>query len=321
MDEECLITIVIPVYKVEKFLCRCIDSILNQTYSKLEIILVDDGSPDKSGEICDRYANRDERIKVIHKKNGGLSDARNAGTKIATGKYITYIDSDDYVSNDYIETLYSTLKKYDADICVCDLIMTDVENISLHKEKSIEIEFDYISAIERMLYQTLFDTNACGKLYPTYIMKNILYPKGKLYEDLFTTYRVFGAVKKVVYINQKKYYYWQNPDSIMHNVFNKRMFDEIEAVDEIVKYVEKNMPEIKKAAYARKFSSYSQVIRWMPDDADEDSLDKRNQLWKFVKQYRCQMIFDSKARKKNRLAGVIAYMGMGLYRKISNRYN
>ena len=178
--EEDLITIVIPIYKVENYLDKCVKSVINQTYKNLEIILVDDGSPDNCPKKCDEYEKKDTRIKVIHKENGGLSDARNAGIDIAKGKYITFIDSDDYVSEDYVEYMYNLLKQNNTKMSTCE---TQVVNI----EKETEMETQFVENIEiltkrDLFYKILFaqksDVSAYSKLYETELFKDIRYPKG-----------------------------------------------------------------------------------------------------------------------------------------------
>lgn len=157
-----LITVIIPCYKVEQYLPKCINSVLTQTYTNLEIILVDDGSPDNCGNICDNYAQKDSRIKVIHKTNGGLSDARNKGIDIAHGEYITFIDSDDYVSNDYIEVLYNLLKENNAQMSIClpYCISEMNETIIRINNKNKKIIFNSEEALISMFYQKDFDTSA-----------------------------------------------------------------------------------------------------------------------------------------------------------------
>nr|WP_308499447.1 glycosyltransferase family 2 protein [uncultured Agathobacter sp.] len=311
-----LISIVIPIYNVELYLDRCLKSIVNQTYDNLEIILVDDGSVDRCSNICDNWGKKDHRIKVIHKKNGGLSDARNSGTNIANGKYITYIDSDDWVSNYYVEMLYKTIYKTEADIAVCNFTKTNKE--IQYKEKLCNpIVYNNLEAIKKMLYQKNIDNSAWGKLYPTNLMKKMLYPTGRLYEDLFITYKVFANVNKVAYLNSSLYYYWINPNGIMNSGFSEKIFDEIDAVDEIVDYVEKNIPDIKKAAYSRKFSSYSQVFRWIPNDIQDGTVKlKKDKLWEFIEAYRTCMIRDNNARLKNRIGAVVSYLGPRIYSQI-----
>lgn len=232
-----LISVVIPIYNVEQYLRDCLQSIINQTYNNLEIILIDDGSPDNCGKICDEYEKKDSRIKVIHKKNGGLSDARNYGLKLATGKYITFIDSDDYVDMHFIEYLYSAIKRTNADISFCDYTETK-GTMDLNTEKLLYDNFgeEVYNNLE-MLKQLYipqkhgYEFVAWGKLYKTelFTKNNIFYPVGKLHEDTFTTYKLIYYAKKICSIDYKGYYYRIRSGSIMTSEFNIKRFDMMEA--------------------------------------------------------------------------------------------
>ena len=178
-----LISVIVPIYKVEKYLHKCIDSILAQTYTNLEIILVDDGSPDNCGKICDEYAAKDSRIKVIHQPNGGLSAARNAGLDIATGDYIGFVDSDDYIAPDMYEKLYNALVKNDADMAICDY--QRFGNELPYDEMSLTTEV--ITGLQAMEKQnTVINCSfvvAWSKLYKSFIFSNVRFPVGKINED------------------------------------------------------------------------------------------------------------------------------------------
>jgi glycosyltransferase involved in cell wall biosynthesis len=233
-----LISIIIPVYKVEDYIRRCVDSILKQTYGNLEIILVDDGSPDRCGQICDEYAAKDSRIVSIHKKNGGLSDARNAGMDICKGEYITFLDSDDWVDKNYIEKLYRLLKDTDSDISVCNFIRTSKEDVEADASKEEIHTYSNLEALDHLeskgdiqLYIQL--VVAWGKLYRRSIFEGITYPVGKLHEDEFTTYKLLYKAGRIVITNARLLYYWQREDSIMGAGFNARgSMDDIEALIE-----------------------------------------------------------------------------------------
>ena len=217
-----LITIIVPVYKVEDYLERCVDSILCQVYAELEIILVDDGSPDRCGEICEAYAKRDPRVKVIHKKNGGLSDARNAGIEQANGRYITFLDSDDWVHEEYVSHLYDLLKKTDADISVCGYLTLGSEQIPDEPAAETVHEFTGEEALDRLV--AFGDLHAqmivaWGKLYKTALFDGILFPYGRIHEDEFTTYKLLYRARKVAVTTRKLLYYWQREDSIMGSGF------------------------------------------------------------------------------------------------------
>lgn len=210
-----LISVIIPIYNVESYLRRCLDSVLRQTYSNLEIILVDDGSPDNCPSICDEYANNDTRIVVIHKKNGGLSDARNAGLDICRGDYITFVDSDDWVNEKYVERLITIANKRDADLVIGEHKKTgngiNLEDQQNHYEK----EFSNKEAI-RILFENKCAsfTMSCGKLYKKNLFETIRFPLNKYHEDNYTTYLIFYNTKKIVYTTQVLYYYFQREGSI-----------------------------------------------------------------------------------------------------------
>lgn len=232
-----LISVIIPIYKVEKYLKKCINSVLNQTYSNLEIILVDDGSPDNCRKICDNYKKKDKRIKVIHKKNGGLSDARNKGIAIAQGKYISFIDSDDYIEKNMIELLYNNLKKENADISICNYYTFNEEQEKLEKEspdtakQEIEI-FNSQSALKKLMSKNSFGDYAWNKLYSAKLFSKVKYPVGKKMEDLGTTYKLFLLSNKIVYTNKKLYNYLQRNGSIANSKTESLMKDRMDlAID------------------------------------------------------------------------------------------
>ena len=232
-----LITIIVPVYRVEEYLARCVDSILAQTYKHLEIILVDDGSPDNSGTICDSYAQHDDRISVIHKQNGGLSDARNAGIDRANGSYLTFLDSDDWIPEEYIMYLYGLLKEAESDISLCNFLKTTSEILPVSTESEIITVLTNNEVLEK--YTDLGDefhpqmVMACGKLFKVELFKTIRFPVGRLHEDEFTTYKLFYYAKKTVLSTRPLYYYWQRDDSIMGLGFKtKNKLDYLDALAE-----------------------------------------------------------------------------------------
>ena len=217
---EELISVIVPIYKVEAYLERCIGSIVNQTYKNLEIILVDDGSPDSCPDICDAWKEKDDRIKVIHKKNGGLSDARNAGMQIMAGTYISYIDSDDWVANDMYEKMMYAIKKNDADICECQFEKT-AGIVKSNKEQ----QTDKVTILKKEIVDQLY------------------FEKGKYNEDEFWTYQAVERAEKIVQIEDVGYYYFFREDSIINETYNIRKLDALEARYQRMKYLEK-YPEI-----------------------------------------------------------------------------
>lgn len=219
IDNIHLISIIVPIYNVEKYLRRCVDSIAKQTYRNLEILLIDDGSTDSCGKICDEYAAFDKRINVIHKTNGGLSDARNVALDICTGDYIVFIDSDDFVSELYIENLYNSIIFSGADMSSCQFIEF-YDGGSAPQAKSISkkdiLVLNSERYLEKMLYQNFAETCAWGKIYKRFLFDDIRFPYGKLYEDVPTTYKVILKCMKTAIIPNTDYYYYQRSESI-HN--------------------------------------------------------------------------------------------------------
>ena len=188
---EDLISVIVPIYKVEKYLEKCILNIVNQTYSNLEIILVDDGSPDNSGKICDEYARKDSRIKVVHKLNGGLSDARNAGIEIATGKYIAFVDSDDYIEEKMISKLYDLLKANDADVSACNICkFYEDKEIELDENEEIVKSYPPEQAILLTILDDSFGNYAWNKLYRSELFSDVRFPFKRRYEDIATIYKI-----------------------------------------------------------------------------------------------------------------------------------
>lgn len=218
-----LISIIVPVYNVEKYLERCVGSIISQTYENQEIILVNDGSPDKSGEICDTFAQIDSRIEVYHKENGGLSDARNFGVEHSSGEYIAFIDSDDYIAPNYIEYLLSLIKKYNADISAC--YMTETYGYTADYRTNDEFQNEQLLTGKEAclkLFGNLYSVlvTAWGKLYRSDIVKKYIFPVGKIHEDEATTCKYYYEATRVAVGNRCLYAYYKNPKGIMHTKGN-----------------------------------------------------------------------------------------------------
>lgn len=246
-----LISIIVPIYKVDKYLEKCIETIINQTYKNLEIILVDDGSPDNCPQICDEYAKKDKRIVVIHQKNGGLSSARNAGLDIAKGEFIGFVDSDDYIENDMYETLFTAIKENNAQISICRFHIVNENGEFLHDtiKTDIKEEITILDKYEAMK-EMLIDKNIRGyvwtKLFKKECFETLRFPEGKNYEDIAISIKCFENTDKIVYINKKKYYYLQRETSIDHNLSEKNLSDAIEMSYERYRHVKHNYPQIKE---------------------------------------------------------------------------
>lgn len=305
-----MISVIVPVYKVEKYLDKSVQSILAQTYEDFELILVDDGSPDKCPQMCDDYAQRDKRVKVVHKENGGLSDARNAGASIANGDYVTFIDSDDYVSSDYLEHLWILKEKYDADISITGIkVFYDGENHvnTVNKgDKYEEYCYSGVKALEAMLYQDNIDSSACAMLIPIAVVRNNPFPKGKYHEDEFTTYKYYIAVNRVAISTKNQYFYYQRRDSIMYTL-GQPSIDELDAADNYVKVCEELYPNFVKAAKSKKFSDYCQVL--LKHHGLKDNNNVYTRIISYIGAEKLAIIMDKRTRLKNKVAAISLFVG------------
>jgi len=232
-----LISIIIPIYNTEEYLERCLDSIINQSYKNLEIILVDDGSTDLSKEICNNYLKKDKRIKYFKKENGGLSSARNYGIKKANGKYIGFVDSDDVISLDMFSTLYNNLINTSSDMSICEVVrfkdtvnFINSNNVKIYNSKDI---------LKIILEDKKICNFAVNKLYKKELMKDIEYPIGKYQEDVGTTYKFIKNAKKIVYSDSKLYGYYSRSDSITKTLNTKFVYDYFEMIEKRAKNLQK----------------------------------------------------------------------------------
>ena len=228
-----LVSIIVPVYKTEKYLERCIRSIQRQNYISMEIILVDDGSPDGSGNLCDELAKMDDRIRVIHKTNGGMSSARNAGIEVATGDYICFVDSDDYIEKDYVSTLYRLISENDADLAKINYIEIDKDDYSENSGIS-DVQLYEGKEVEEAFLKLRVDS-ACVFMYRRILIDDTRFPEGKTSEDIPFNFQLFQKARRFVYCPVNKYYYWHNPESISNGPLDKNMLNYLYFREDIYK--------------------------------------------------------------------------------------
>lgn len=296
------VSVIVPVYNVEKYLNRCVSSILAQTYKEFELVLVDDGSTDNCPQICDEYEKHNKGIvRTVHKSNGGLSDARNSGVINATGNYVTFIDSDDWINENYLENLVSLINKYRADISV-----TGIEKCTKNRVNCKEGKGDFCVngelALKNMLYQKNIDTSACAILLPRNMAMEYPFPKGKFHEDEFTTYNYYFNSRKVAISLRKQYYYFQRKGSIMHE-FGKACMDELDAADNLVEWSEKKCKTVINAAKAKKYSDYCQILGNYKNEI-QNSPDIYKRIMTYLTKERKLIIFDHETRLKNKIAAI-----------------
>ncbi len=246
---ENLISVIVPVYKVEAYLDRCVQSIVDQSYRNLEIILVDDGSPDKCPEMCDAWADKDPRIRVIHKDNGGLSDARNAGMTAATGEYISFVDSDDWIAPEMLEKLFEAMERDDSDIAACTVKMVwEDESPSMLLTVKENRILNPLEAEKALLEETFLKQPVWYKLYRRNVAEGLLFPLGKYHEDVFWSYLAVGRACRVSVIDYIGYFYFQRRGSIMGEGYSLKRLDAIKAKTEQVEYYSKCHSELENLA-------------------------------------------------------------------------
>lgn len=317
LKENELVSVVVPVYNVEPYLRRCLDSIIGQTHKNMEIILVNDGSTDGSGKICEEYRKKEKRIFLITQENSGLSEARNTGINVARGKYITFVDSDDFIHKRYVEKLFRNLKDHCAQIsCIGIHRFYNVPFTEYDQESTVRV-FDNIGAIKNMWYQREITNSAWAKMYEANIFKDIWFPEGMLYEDLGTVYKLFYRAERIVVSTEPLYYYFQRPDSIMNQIFNEKKFDRIKISEELMEWAEHIEDGLCQAACTRYFVSNIQVLREIPLEKKYEN-DVEN-IWKEIKKYRLGVIRNQEAKKITRLIAASSYGGKFLL-KVLGRY-
>lgn len=250
MKENALVSVIVPVYRVEQYLSRCVQSILKQTYSHLEVILVDDGSPDGCGRLCDEFAAKDSRIRVIHKENGGLSDARNAGIAIAAGEYLAFVDSDDWIEPDAYEKMLALAEKYGAKV-VCAGRYDENESagaitLGLCPEKEEQISGK--EAVRRILRWEHMDSSACDKLFARELYEQIRFPVGRVAEDVPTIYRLVLLAGSVAMLPKPVYHYCHREQSITTASASNKTFHAVENALEIYEYICRHFADLEPDA-------------------------------------------------------------------------
>lgn len=320
MNNE-LISIIVPVYKVEKYLERCVKSIQEQTYTNLEIILVDDGSPDRCGQLCDEFAKLDERIKVYHKENGGLSDARNYGVERANGEYIGFVDSDDYIHESMYEKLYEAIKKSGTLIVECGLTRVYKNTLRPHYEGE-----DYFLILDKQGYlkeylenRRLYGSAWC-KLIHRDLAKKIKFPIGKIYEDAFYTLELLNNVDKYTLISGNYYYYYIRENSITTRPFSSKDMNYIEIMEKICNYTLSNFPIYREQLLVRLTFAYISIFNQL---IVTDNYKKKNEykiLREKLKDIRFKIITNKKAPKNLKIAVLLLGINERLYKFILSKY-
>ena len=316
------VSIVVPVYNVEDCLSYCVDSLRQQTYKNIEIILVDDGSTDSSGEICDQYAREDDRIKVLHIENGGLSNARNTGVKESSTDWIVFIDSDDYYDHRAIEYLVKLRDKYRVDLVATPVI--EVRNygnsdfLGDFREK-YSGKLDRRTALEQMFYGNYVGTHSGGKLYKKEILLRFPYPNGMLYEDLSLAYEHIASCENIAVSALNLYKYYRRPGSIVNSKYSDRLLDFYKAMEWNRNYIERDYPndkEMRRALNVRYVFNGLHIIHAM---LSSDMYAEVNKIRKEYIQYFKDVILNSNVTRKNKVKYLMLLVSPKLYEKIREK--
>lgn len=313
------VSIVVPVYNVEDYLKYCVDSLINQSYKNIEIILVDDGSTDNSGRICDEYAQEDDRVRVFHIENGGLSNARNTGVNVASAEWVIFIDSDDYYDRRTVEYLVQLQKKYAVNLVATSVIevrdfqsddfigsLTDIDSLIL----------DRYTALKEMFYGNIVGTHPGGKLYKKEILMKFPFPKGMIYEDLAVSFEHIGACNEIAvgYINLYKYY--RRPGSIVNSSYSNKFLDFYKAIELNREYVERDYPndqEMKKALTVRYVFKGLHVVHAL---LGSQMYEQVNKIRKEYRRYWKDILINSHITRKNKLKYLLLLLSPHLYQKV-----
>ena len=316
------VSIIVPVYNVETYLSYCVDSLRQQTYKNIEIILVDDGSTDSSGEICDQYAREDDRIKVLHIENGGLSNARNTGVKESSTDWIVFIDSDDYYDHRAIEYLVKLRDKYRV-----DLVATPVIEVRNYENSDFQGDFrekysgklDRRTALEQMFYGNYVGTHSGGKLYKKEILLRFPYPNGMLYEDLSLAYEHIASCENIAVSDLNLYKYYRRPGSIVNSKYSDRLLDFYKAMEWNRSYIERDYPndkEMRRALNVRYVFNGLHIVHAMLGSGMYSDV---NKIRKEYIRYFNDIIPNPNITGKNKVKYLMLLVSPKLYEKIREK--
>ncbi len=316
-----LITVIIPVYNVEKYLARCVDSIRKQTYSHLEILLVDDGSTDSSGALCDTLAAEDERIRVIHQENGGVSKARNTGIANAKGKYLAFMDSDDYAELDIISYLYGLVQKFHCPMALCGYTVV-THGKEFKRGDGSEFTLSAHDAIESTLYhRDPINISFWGKLFERRLFQGVKCPEGKLFEDVGTLYKLYMASETIACGLQSKYYYFIRENSITTGSFSPAKLDMLEMTDQMGRDVCKAYPDLEKGVLRRRvYARFSTLNKMILRGGGDSFAAERKEIINFIKENAFSVLLDSNAPRRDKIGIMSLLLSSRLYAFLWRQY-
>lgn len=295
-----LVSVIVPVYNVEDYLAECVESIRNQTYPELEIILVDDGSTDGSGRLCDALAAQDARIRVIHKENGGLSDARNVGMRSAGGTYFAFVDSDDALPRNAVARMCSQCEAQDADIAIAEVCAFSQKIPLLMEQMADEVVLSAKEAMRRMFLHQDIGHEAWGKLYRRALWEKQRFPKGMLYEDYATIYGVVAESKRVVVLREPLYYYRVRSGSIMQSGIREKNLVLLDVGEQVTQFISQKMPGLKEEAEYLQLVTSLKTMKGILDGGFGNYPEAQERIMSFVREHR-SLVYRSWAKKADRI--------------------
>lgn len=274
MEEKALISIIVPVFNTSKYLPHCLDSILHQTYKNIEVIIVDDGSTDDSLKIIKKYAKENSNIRYFTQKNCGQATARNKGVKFANGDYIMFVDSDDYVSDEFCQVAYESICSYNTEIALFDICTISSNNARYGI--TFNLKEGFLSK-EDALSTTIYSSFPFNKIYKKKLFENIEYPANKKYEDLFTTYKLINTANSISYVKKALYYYVQRDDSTVHQFTTQNMTDYFNANQQLFSFFAKNYPRLEKKMINSVLQGSLYFLAYAGEETDQELINQAHQ--------------------------------------------
>ncbi len=321
MEKKPLISVVIPVHNAENTLDVCIQSVEMQEFKEYEIILVDDGSTDQSGIICDTRAEENENIRVFHTENRGAAAARNYGVRQARGEAIAFIDSDDTVSEIYLSYLWELMQEYGSEIAVCsyDKVYDGNKVIEVDVgEDEVRFCISGEDAVECLLYQKYFLSVPWGMISKKELWDKVQFPEDTKAEDMGTIYKLFAAADKVAYGSESEYQYYQRKSNTMFSTCDERNQDYYKHCREMITYVKANLPSCRKAAVSRFFSACFQILSETPMDEGHEKMVR--QIYRDIRKMQNTVLLDSRAKTRNRMAALLSLVSISLMHRMLRAY-
>lgn len=321
-EKKPLISVIVPVYKTEQYLDKCLTSIVNQTYENIEIILVDDGSPDSCPQICDDWKKKDNRIIVIHKVNGGLSSARNVGILKSKGEYVCFVDSDDYIAMDFVEYLFDMVEKNKTCISVAPYVVVT-------EKKKISSDMGYNDAIlsnkeviERMILDKGITVSACSKLFKKELFDGIEFPIGVLFEDTITTYKLMLKCDRISYGSYGGYFYYKRKGSIVNSRYSKEQLAFIKNTDDMGEKLVQIFPELNCSIESKKIDARFSILRRivLEEHLDCEDIAIKYSIINYIKE-RKKFILSGPFNKKIKSATLLLLMGEPVFRQVWKVYS